>query len=269
MDININQKRLPAPTDIKIAYTKVAGQSIITWSALSAKNYIVSYNVYRGTSSNGIFYKLNKQPISNNSYIDYALGRNPNTTYWYKLSTLYKTDNGFVEGMLSKPVQYHVTTVDKWFNKINERNMWILKNTGQLFDLYTRKYEGETCTNCYDKARGRAGMDSCTTCFGTGFVGGYEPEVQLYLRLSPAEESLDVATEDLTYNSLPSAWTITPIKINNRDLLIGQDGTIYSVLSMFEGQAAGYLFHQELKLKTLDPYDNRYNINRATLRPAY
>lgn len=269
MDISINQKRLPAPNNIRIAYTKVAGQSIITWSELSIKDYAVSYNIYRGTSANGIFYKLNKQPISNNSYIDYTLGRNPNITYWYKLSTLYKTDNGFVEGMLSKAVQYHVTTVDKWFNKINERNMWILKNTGQLFDLYTRKYEGEHCPVCYDSARGRAGLDSCETCFGTGYVGGYEPEVQLYLRLAPAEESLDVATEDLTYSSLPSAWTITPIKIHNRDLLIGQDGTIYSVLSMFEGQAAGYLFHQELKLKTLDPYDNRYNIKRTTLKPAY
>ena len=93
--------------------------------------------------------------------------------------------------------------------------------------------------------------------------------VQLYIRLNPAEESLDIDQESYTYNQLPGAWTITPIQIKNRDILISQDGTMYAVKSTYVNQAEGYYFHQELKLKTLEPEDNLYNIKRATLKPVY
>ena len=269
MNIIVNTKRLPAPANIRIGYTKVAGQSLITWNQVTMKDIVPMYNIYRGVASSGAFYKMNLKPVATNKFIDNNVGRNPNTTYWYKISTVYNDNGVFIEGPLSAAVQYQVTTMNRWFNKINERNMWILKNTGQLFDFYTRKYEGERCPDCYDEARGRAGQNNCHTCFGTGFVGGYEPMVQLYIRLNPAEESLDIDQESYTYNQLPGAWTITPIQIKNRDILISQDGTMYAVKSTYVNQAEGYYFHQELKLKTLEPEDNLYNIKRATLKPVY
>ena len=152
---------------------------------------------------------------------------------------------------------------------MNERNMWILKNTGQLFDLYTRKYEGKQCPKCYDSIRGRSGENDCDVCFGTGFEGGFEAMYQLYVRLKPAETSLDIQATEYTYTNLPGAWLISKTEIKNRDILISPQGKMLSVLSSYVNQAAGFLFHQELKLKEIDPTDQLYRIRRETLYPFY
>ena len=269
MDIILAEKRLPPPTDIRIGYTKAQGQCLITWNNLAGTDEKVFYNIYRGISHNGIFYKQNLQPIAINKFIDYNLGKHPNITYWYKVSSCYYLNGQLIEGKPSSPVQYSINNMNRWFNKMNERNMWILKMDGLLFDLYTRKYEGERCPDCYSETRGRAGQNSCTTCFGTGFVGGYSPQVQLYVRLAPVEEAVQINTEGYQYQRVPSAWTITPIHIRNRDILISPEGSIFSVTASYINQAAGYYFHQDLKLRILEPNDPLYQMKRYTLKPAY
>ena len=164
MDINIGLQRLPPPDDISIAYTRVTGQCILTWTKLQNTDKQVFHNIYRGISYSGIFYKQNVQPIFLNRYVDNTLSKNPNITYWYKISSLYKENDMWIEGIPSRPIQYKVNNLNKWFNKMNERNFWILKNDGQLFDLYQRKYEGQRC-HCYDPLRGQAGNSTCSTCY--------------------------------------------------------------------------------------------------------
>jgi len=271
MDLNISTKKLPPPTNIVISYPKESGSLLVTWNMVRSSDDDITkimYNVYRGISANGIFYKQNINPLPNNRFEDRHIGKNPNTTYWYKVSTLSQNNsNEIIESNLSTSCMYHVNNTNKWFRKANERNLWILKNTGQLFDLYTRKYEGELCPACYSSTHGRASNPDCTVCYNTGFKGGYEPMFRLYVRLKPAETSLDITPQEFTYNNLPGAWTISTIQIKNRDLLIGPDGIIYSVLSSFVNQAAGYLFHQELKLKEIDPKDPTYKMQRPALYP--
>lgn len=281
-NILINGKRLPAPVNIRISYPKIQTHLIVTWDDVRDPNSdnlegtfkCVAYNVYRGISAGGIFYKQNSAPLVTNRYEDGNVGKNPNTEYWYKVSSVIiyeeKDQNGknkCVEGPLSPPVIYRVSNTNKWFAKINERNLWILKNTGQLFDLYTRKTEGEHCPKCYDPLRGRSGDINCDVCFGTGFVGGYEPMFQLYVRQKPAQTDLSIQTPGLVYNHTPGAWTISTVQIKNRDILINPQGIMFQVLSTQVNQAAGYLFHQEMQLKELDPNDPLYKIERKTLYP--
>ena len=44
-----------------------------------------------------------------------------NITYWYKISTLYKQNNMWIEGIPSRPIQYKINNLNKWFNKMNIR----------------------------------------------------------------------------------------------------------------------------------------------------
>lgn len=267
--ISLATRRLPPPQDIYIASSKIQGQAIITWNKLQGADHPVFYNVYRGTSFNGIFYKLNKTPINNNKYLDYTRGVNPNVVYWYKVSSLYEDNDLWIEGIPSEAIQYKYTNAQLfWFNKINERNMWMLKNDGMYFDFYSRKYEGEKC-KCYDETRGRASQGNCDICYGTGFVGGYSPQCQLLVRLVHVDESLNISKEYYQWNSSPSAWTITSLPIHNRDLLIGPDGKFYHILSVMQNQAGGYLFHHDLKLRYIEPQDPIYSMRRIKLKPAY
>ena len=219
-------------------------------------------------TQNGIFYKLNNEPLKTNRYEDIEVSRNPQVQNWYKVSTVYESeDNTYIEGKLSFPVCFQVKNTDRWFFKINERNLWILKNTGMLFDLYTRKYDGERCHQCYDPIRGRAGTIDCHVCYGTGFVGGYDPAFQLYVRLKPAQQSLEVSMQMYVNENAPGAWTITDTQVKNRDVLISPVGTIYQVVNSMVNQAGGYLFHQEMNLKPYDLKDPIYEMKRTTLYP--
>ena len=269
-NLSLAVRRLPPPQDIRIQYTKMSGQCVVTWDKLLGADHPVFYNIYRAISSNGIFYKKNTSPIPITKFIDTGLGNNPNITYWYKVSSTYKVNNIWIEGKSSNPVQYEMNkTIPFWFNKINERNMWILKNDGIIMDFYSRKYEGEFCTECYDSLRGRAGNGACPVCYGTGFVGGYSPECQLLVRLNTYTENLTINREAYSYQQSPAGWTITPIRLRNRDLLIYPDGTIYQVLENTVSITSGVWFHQDIKLKSFDNGDPIYKMKRTNLKLAY
>ena len=139
MDINIFQRKILPPKNILISYPRGNLHIIITWDECrnSDKNIVnkqikkICYNIYKGYTQNGIFYKLNNEPLSSNRFEDYDISKNPNIENWYKVSAVYQLDDSYIEGELSLPACYQVHNTDKWFFKINERNLWILKNTGQ------------------------------------------------------------------------------------------------------------------------------------------
>lgn len=267
--ININQTRLPSPSNIAIMYTRVTGQCIVTWDKIVGTEYDVYYNIYRGISYNGIFYKQNIQPVFQNKYVDNTLNKNPNVCYWYKISSLYKIDDQWIEGVPSRPVQYKIDNLNKWFNKMNERNFWILKNTGINCTYYQRKYEGERCT-CYDPLRGMAGSSTCNLCWGTGIKGGYSPPIELYLRFNNVAEALqqDIDSWSFMQNGL-TAWTISPIRLRNRDVIMDNRGVLYSVIASTINTAAGYYWHQDMQLKSLESNDPLYNMVRTKIVPTY
>lgn len=275
MNIQVFKKNLLPPQNVIISYPRDNSHIVVTWDevrnpdkhVLNKEIKNIYYNLYKGISQNGIFYQVNAKPLVTNRFEDFDISRNPNVANWYKVSAVYESDGDFIEGALSRPTCFQVHNTDRWFFKMNERSLWILKNTGMLFDLYTRKNDGEHCTQCYDEIRGRAGTQDCPVCYGTGYVGGYDPAFQLYVRLKPVETSMGISTQMLVQDNSPGAWTISNTKIMNRDILISPTGTIYQVTASMINQAGGYLFHQELKLKAFDMKDPIYNMKRTTLYP--
>ena len=272
MDIFLNLPKLPSPSNIIISYPKQIGNSLITWDEIInpglSEIISISYNIYRGLSVGGIFYKLNKNPININSFEDQTVSKHPNTQYWYKLSTIYLHINGkMIEGIISNPVTYQVLNTNRWFQKMNERNLWILKNDAELYDLYTYKTQGSQCPKCFDPIRGSKIISNCDVCLGTGTELGYEPTFQLYIRRKFSQTDVALANTGLKLNSIPGAWTISTVVLKNRDLIISPQGKFYTVLNGTINHAAGYLFHQELQLKELEPNDPLYNLKRITLYP--
>jgi hypothetical protein len=265
-DVSSFTKQLPPPNNIHVLQTRVKNEVVITWDKLHLALVDVKYHVYRGTANNGVFYRITKEPISDNSFID-VQEKHPAlyNQYWYKVSSVCND----IEGRRSLPVQYQPTTQNRWFKKINERNLWLLKNTGVICDLYTRKWEGEHCPDCYDELRGRASNSMCPKCFGTGFVNGYEPQFALYVRLGNSESTVSQNIEGLESQNSISCWTITPTRIRNFDMLFTPDGSILEVTSSYINSADNYNFHQEFKARYLEPNDPKYNIRRATLKLCY
>jgi hypothetical protein len=169
MDFELSDKRLMPPKNIQVSNPKMPHHLLVVWDKVQNPDIIkiqngstnvslikeVKYNVYRAISLGGIFYKVNSDLVSDTRYEDNSVGLNPNTQYFYKISTVILLNDGltYKEGPLSEAVIFFIPTENKWFKKMNERNMWILKNTGVLMDVYRRKTEGERCPVCYDPIR--------------------------------------------------------------------------------------------------------------------
>lgn len=277
MDLNLSNRLLPAPKRIEIISLKRAFQFLVTWDAvlnpdLQAQNearYIttVGYHVYRGSTANGLFYRLTTTPTLETRY-ETTVDKNPNINYFYKISSVATYNDGSsTEGAPSHPVVFHVPNTNKWFDLINERNKWILKNTGVLMDLYVRKNEGPRCS-CYNATYGQ-GEYNCPHCYGTTYEGGYDPVYQLWIREKPTTEQLDVQPQGLVINRQTGAWTITKTLIKNRDVIINPQGVIYAVINSNVNTVAGYYFHQELTIKEVDPTDILYTLERSALYPEF
>ena len=265
MDIVLRHTILTPPKNVKITYTNPQHDVMLTWDEVIYKDYEIYYNIYKSNISNGIFIKINKEPIKENKYIDKDINQNMNITYWYKISTVYKEGNTFFESDLSNAFIYRVENTNKWFHKMNERDMWILKMDGELFDLYKRKLEGEHCS-CWDDERGDAGNPNCDKCYGTGFLGGYDPIYQLYIRQKPANNNLVRTQRGLSVTNSTGAWTICDVQIRDRDLLINPQGVMFRVTACNTNHASGYLFHQELAMEEIETNDPVYKLKRETLK---
>lgn len=268
MDIIVKKFKLIPPKNIKIIFTNLQNDASITWDKIEYMDYTIGYNVYRSTIANGIYYKLNKDVLLTNRYEDRSITNNRNTTYWYKISTLYLDEDTWIESELSNAQIYRVDNTNKWFHKMNERNMWILKMDGELFDLYKRKLEGEHC-DCWDDIRGSSANPNCDKCYGTGFIGGYDPIYQIYIREKPNADSLDRTMRGLSVKNSTGAWTICDVPIRDRDILINPQGIMFRVVNVNMGHAAGYNFHQEITMEEIETNDPVYNIKRKTLYPNF
>lgn len=276
MNFEINKRYLPSPNNINVSCEHTINSLIVTWDRVKNpdENIVdgdivgVGYNVYRGTSMSGIFYKVNANLVVNSKFEDTKISLNVNTQYFYKVATvaIYR-DNSQNEGPISAPAIFMVPTTNKWFKKMNERNMWILKNTGVLMELYTRKTEGPRCEHCYDEYRGQSEDPNCIHCFGTTFDGGYEPMFSLYVRQKSANQAFDLTNQGYAQNNSPGAWTISKYLIKNRDLLINPYGQIFSVTNANVSHAAGFFFHQELQTKELDRTQVIYQLKRKPIYP--
>jgi len=83
--------RLIAPNGVQISSTTLTSINL-TWNSVSGAN---KYNIYRSTSENGTYNKINLTDITLCSYSDNGLPSN--TVYYYKISAVA----GSTEGMLS------------------------------------------------------------------------------------------------------------------------------------------------------------------------
>jgi len=83
--------RLIAPNNVQVSSTTLISINL-TWNSVSGAN---KYNIYRSTSENGTYNKINSTEITLCSYSDKGLPSN--TVYYYKICAVA----GSIEGMLS------------------------------------------------------------------------------------------------------------------------------------------------------------------------
>ncbi len=111
------------------------------------------------------------------------------------------------------------------FQEANIQRQDMLLDLQERVILLRRMWTGFRC-HCYRLNQEHAEA-RCPTCFGTGFVGGYEQFInpresdgKIKMRFNPTVDDLASKPQGLEQNFVPNCWTIPVPTIKDRDIII-------------------------------------------------
>lgn len=126
--------------------------------------------------------------------------------------------------------------------------------------LYRQRF-GADCTACVDTTTGEILDPQCTTCYGTGFIGGYWSPVPTYCLISDTGE--EVLEDFGTVIARNMGIRITPIPaVREYDIVILEGSDLRLAVRGTDpvGLYKGHIVIQNLSLEALDPDNVIYDM---------
>lgn len=124
---------------------------------------------------------------------------------------------------------------------------------GTLCWLFPRRTFGQRCPQCFDSVLGKRIDDSCPTCFGTGFSGGYHYPIQFSAQFDKAPRVDQVSTHDLHQQVVVGMRCPASPRVSPQDLVIDHRNRRYRVVSAAATSRLGVDVHQEVQAVELQP----------------
>lgn len=112
------------------------------------------------------------------------------------------------------------------------RSKEALTTFGDYAIILRKKTSGVKCS-CYDDDRG-SGVSDCTSCYGTGFVGGYDKDTNIYrMVLTLPTMAIKVTKYGIIVDDSPSGWLAYDCPIKQGDVIWITDETGQDVYYRF------------------------------------
>jgi len=198
------------------------------------------------------------------------LRTNLGTRVYYRVTTLGVpiTANMDViqpKDLIETPLERAVLTSSREIEKRDyiwtesvRRNRWILQQGGERVKLFVRKTVGPKC-GCRETIYQHA-LGDCPTCYGTGFVGGYEGPYDILLAPDDAERRLNHSDRGLQQEHTYEVWTGPSPLISQRDFIVKVNGERYSVGAVRMPTNRGMILQQHFNIGILGESDIRYSV---------
>jgi len=94
----------------------------------------------------------------------------------------------------------------------------VLERMGEKSILLRKKRSGTRCS-CW-RDQDRKALPSCSDCYGTGWIGGFDVFYPFLMDPQPAGERVKLTNIGLTIDTQPRAWGVIVPKINDGDFII-------------------------------------------------
>ena len=132
-------------------------------------------------------------------------------------------------------------------------NLMFTEFAGTRAWLFVRRTFGQRCPQCWDDELAKRLDDSCPTCFGAGFSGGYHYPIEFFAQFDKSPQTENVSTHDHHQQTLqsfrcPASPHITPLS-----LVINHKNQRLRVISVSSTQRLGVSVHQEVQAIQLQP----------------
>jgi len=157
------------------------------------------------------------------------------------------------------------------FDRVQSRNEVLLEQVGEPIILLKRKWSGQNC-DCMDSRRQHPRDKTCSRCFGTGFLGGFDQfsnnrrnDGRVLVRFKETKHDLSLTNnKHLNVVMDPQCWTLPLPSIRDRDIIVrfgflGEVEYMYEVLDVTKERFVyKHYGRQNLSLKRLDKTDIMY-----------
>ena len=154
-------------------------------------------------------------------------------------------------------------TTDWIWREAKRRNLWILEQGGERVKLFKKKVSGLPCP-CYvdpqTREYGQQPSARCLTCYGSGFVGGYDGPTDIIVAPDEAERRVTQTPNGRRLEHQYEVWTTENPSITQRDFIVKQTGERYSVGPVRRPSVRGLPLQQHFNIQYLDEQDIRYKI---------
>ena len=182
---------------------------------------------------------------------------------FYRVTTVgYHSDGELVETPLEHAVatsSYEIEKLDYIWREAVRRNRWILEQGGERVKAFIRKSTGLRCL-CLEDDYHKQPVNDCLTCFGTGFVGGYEGPYDILVAPDDAERRLAQKDIGRTVEHTYEVWTGPAPLLSQRDFLVKVNGDRYSIGAVRMPTNRGMILQQHFNIGHLDEKDIRYRV---------
>jgi len=203
------------------------------------------------------------------TYLNGLIATDMHRKLYYKVTTVaYDPDKGAnIETPLSEveaQTPYQMEKTDWIWKEAIRKNKWLLEREGERVKLFLRKWNGQRC-GCYDEDFGYSkgiGLKKggCPTCFGTGYIGGYEGPYDILIAPPETEKAVNLmdAGFHITYDW--NTWTGPEPLLNDRDVIIRANNDRYFVNRPNPQGSRGAIYQQHFTLAHVDQTDPIYMI---------
>ena len=159
-----------------------------------------------------------------------------------------------------EPVTLQGEKLDYMYLEAIRRNAWLLDQAGERVLLFLRKSTGERC-KCYiknERTHKQAKVGSCTECWGTGFVGGYEGPFEIKISPFQAEQKIALTDRGMKLDNVEDTWTTVSPIITQRDFIIRRTSEIYAIGPVSRPEVKGAPTQQHFSVEFIDSTDIRH-----------
>lgn len=156
-----------------------------------------------------------------------------------------------------------IETLDYIWREAIRRNYWILQQGGERVKIFVRKMSGIPCTCKLDPRLleySQQPSQRCTTCYGTGYVGGYEGPYDSMIAPDDAEVRYSQQPTGRRQEHTYEVWTIPTPVVTMRDFVVKQNNERYSIGPVRRPSNRGNVLQQHFSIASLDDADIRYQV---------
>lgn len=227
---------------------RIEWDALDSWVGLNPR-----YNVYRSETQDGNYERLTSSPTTNNFLVDDGTWNSSKfDNEWWVIEILL-SDGGVFKTLPVSATAKRGTFQNNRATEINRRE-WILltKFSGMDATILRRKHHGQRCPVCWDSISKKIVGNKCTTCYDTGFTGGYHSGMHTRVQFDSRIENSQYSYFGKFEANQIGAWTIAYPDVQPTDLIIRHgDLKVYRVEQIQNTELLGNTVRQIMRITEL------------------